>query len=77
MKLKVFGKLTEIFNTVEYNFSLENITSIAELKLMLEKELPKLKQTTFLVAVDGIKADNNQLISDASEIALLPPYSGG
>lgn len=77
MKLKVFGKLTEIFNTVEYNFSLENITSIAELKLMLEKEFPKLKQTTFLVAVDGIKADNNQLISDASEIGLLPPYSGG
>lgn len=77
MKLKVFGKLTEIFNTGEYSFSLESITSIAELKLMLEKEFPKLKETTFLVAVDGIKADNTKSISDASEIALLPPYSGG
>lgn len=77
MKLKIFGKLTEIFNTDEYNFSLENNISIAELKLMLDKEFPRLKETTFLVAVDGIKADNTQLISDASEIALLPPYSGG
>lgn len=77
MKLKIFGKLTEIFNTGEYNFSLGNITSIAELKLMLDQKFPELKETTFLVAVDGIKADNNQLISDASKIALLPPYSGG
>ena len=44
---------------------------------MLDKEFPRLKETTFLVAVDGLKADNNQLISDTSEIALLPPYSGG
>ncbi|WP_374444379.1 MoaD/ThiS family protein [Epilithonimonas sp.] len=77
MKLKIFGKLTEIFNTDEYYFSLENNISIAELKLMLDKEFPRLKETTFLVAVDGLKADNNQLISDTSEIALLPPYSGG
>ena len=30
-------------------------------------KFPELKETTFLVAVDGIKADNNQLISDASK----------
>ncbi|AYM99165.1 MULTISPECIES: MoaD/ThiS family protein [Chryseobacterium] len=77
MKLKIFGKLTDIFTTDEYNFSLENIKSIAELKLMLEKEFPKLKETTYLVAVNGTKAENTQAISNVSEIALLPPYSGG
>ncbi len=60
MKLKIFGKLTDIFTTDEYNFSLENIKSIAELKLMLEKEFPKLKETTYLVAVNGTKAENTQ-----------------
>jgi len=77
MKLKIFGKLTDIFTTDEYNFSLESIKSVAELKLMLEKEFPKLKETTYLVAVDGAKAENIQAISNESEIALLPPYSGG
>jgi molybdopterin converting factor small subunit len=76
MKLKIFGKL-EIFNALMNIIFLENNISIAELKLMLDKEFPRLKETTFLVAVDGLKADNNQLISDTSEIALLPPYSGG
>lgn len=77
MKLKIFGKLTDIFKTDEYNFSLENIKSIDDLKLMLQKEFPQLKETTYLVAVDGTKAENTQAISNASEIALLPPYSGG
>lgn len=77
MKLKIFGKLTDIFKTNEYIFSLENTTSIAKLKLMLEKEFPTLKETTYLIAVDGAKAGNTQEISNASEIALLPPYSGG
>lgn len=77
MKIKIFGKLTDIFNGSEYDIPSEGITSIEKLKCKLAEEFPILKETTYLVAVDGSKAEDTHLVSNASEIALLPPYSGG
>ena len=35
MKLKIFGKLADIFNGNEYDLDSENVTSVLELKVKL------------------------------------------
>ncbi|WP_449388055.1 MoaD/ThiS family protein [Chryseobacterium lineare] len=77
MKLKIFGKLIDIFKVEEYDLPLHNTTSVAELRSQLFEKFPELGKTTFLVVVNGVKAENQHLISGEAEIALLPPYSGG
>lgn len=77
MKLKIFGKLTDIFHGNEYDLDSENIKSVSELKIKLYEKFPDLKESTFLIIVNGVKASDNETISETSEIALLPPYSGG
>ena len=77
MKLKIFGKLTDIFNGNEYDLDSKNVTSVSELKVKLFEKFPELKESTFLIIVNGVKANDSKIISIPSEIALLPPYSGG
>lgn len=77
MKLKIFGKLTDIFNGNEYDLDSENVKSVSELKVKLFEKFPDLKESTFLIIVNGVKANDSETISKPSEIALLPPYSGG
>lgn len=77
MKIKIFGKLTDIFKGNEYNFSLEDPISATEFKVKLEAQFMELKQTTYLIILNGKKAENEDTLTENSEIALLPPYSGG
>lgn len=77
MKLKIFGKLTDIFSGSEFDLNSENINSIADLKNKLYEIFPELRESTFLIIVNGEKSDNEKLIPKDAEIALLPPYSGG
>ena len=77
MKLKIFGKLTDIFNGNEYDLDSENVKSVSELKVKLFEKFPELKESTFLIIVNGVKANDRKIIYIPSEIAFLPPYSGG
>ncbi|WP_106917606.1 MoaD/ThiS family protein [Chryseobacterium aurantiacum] len=77
MKIKIFGKLTDLFGGKVYDLPSENITSVSDLKSKLVEKLPELAQTNYLVVVNGVKAENSTLLFETSEIALLPPYSGG
>ncbi|MCJ8154559.1 MoaD/ThiS family protein [Chryseobacterium sp. SSA4.19] len=77
MKLKIFGKLTDLFNGNDYDLDSEDISSVSDLKNRLYEKFPALKESTFLVVVNGIKSDDDTSINKNSEIALLPPYSGG
>lgn len=77
MTLKIFGKLTDIFKNVQYDLDTENINTISDLKKLLYEKFPALKELTFLIVVNGVKAEDGEPIFDDAEIALLPPYSGG
>lgn len=77
MTLKIFGKLTDIFQGNEYNFPLKESKTTAELKNQLAEQFPQLKEMTYLIIVNGEKAENDAIISENMEIALLPPFSGG
>ncbi|MFS4428737.1 MoaD/ThiS family protein [Chryseobacterium sp. S90] len=77
MTLKIFGKLTDIFKNVQYDLDTEKINTVSDLKKLLYEKFPALKELTFLIVMNGVKAEDEQSISGDAEIALLPPYSGG
>lgn len=75
MEIKVFGQLKDIFH--QEKISIENVNNVEELKKQLEHLFPALAQKSFVVAVNRkIARENISLLHD-SEIALLPPFSGG
>jgi sulfur-carrier protein len=75
MSIMVFGQLAEI--TGSSAISIEKVDDTDALQETLHKLYPSLKQKTFLIAVDKKIVDKKSEISNNSEIALLPPFSGG
>lgn len=70
-----FGKLADIAN--KSRWVVENVHSTDQLKLVLENEMPVLKSMTYKIAVNKKMADENILLTNGCEVALLPPFSGG
>ncbi len=53
-------------------------SSIDQLKIELEKRYPELKQlSTYLIAVNNEYADEETVLHESDEIAIIPPVSGG
>ena len=78
MKLKIFGHLTDIFDASEMHISLEGAGTVRELNKLLCTRFPALKNTIYIVVLDGEKAAEEDVINELmQEVALLPPYSGG
>lgn len=73
--ITVFGRLTDIVGTASLKWPFTPNTD--ELKASLEERFPALKGKTYAVAVDKKIAAGTTALSPASEIALLPPFSGG
>lgn len=74
-EVKAFGMIAEKIGTDSIQVS--GIETIDELKIYLNEQFPNLKDMKFSIALD------KQIIQDAleipagSEVALLPPFSGG
>ena len=75
MKLLIFGKLTDIFGAD--NYTMESVATVSELKEKLEQAFPPLQNYAYLVVINNEIAQENATIPSDSEVALLPPYSGG
>lgn len=75
MKIKVYGRLADLcgMNTIE----VDTQKTVFQLKEQVEIMFPILKNQKYMVAVDKKISLQNESISSGSEIALLPPYSGG
>lgn len=76
MKIKIFGKLTDVFGTSQYECDF-NGEYVSELKNYLEETFSELKNATYFIVINGTKAEENGQLPKEAEIALLPPYSGG
>ncbi len=70
-----FGKLADIAGSNKW--TIENVTSTDALKIMLENEMPILRTMTYKIAVDKKIANENILLTNDCEVALLPAFSGG
>ncbi|MFB9844589.1 MoaD/ThiS family protein [Mucilaginibacter ginsenosidivorans] len=79
MKVNVlaFGIAKDIFGGSSITAELDGNTT-AELKKSLEKTYPRLKQlASYMVAVNSEYAQDNSIINETDEIAVIPPVSGG
>ncbi|TPN87449.1 MoaD/ThiS family protein [Aquimarina algicola] len=74
--IKYFGMLVEATSKNEEQLQTE-ICSVAQLIQQLEHRYPKLNEKNFKVAIDQQLVDNDFIIKDRAEIALLPPFAGG
>jgi len=74
LKISIFGHLTEITG---HNLELTGIQDTNLLKHKLYELFPDLRNKSFAIAVDKKVIQSNILLTDHSEIALLPPFSGG
>jgi len=75
MKIKTFGKLKDM---VTEPLELEFPVSIKEFRKLLILNHPDLKGLDFKIAANHqIVNDENFLIKEEDQIALLPPFSGG
>jgi len=75
LKVKAFGMVADKLPSNE--MVLENIANTDQLLGFLYQQYPGLKDIKFSIAVDRKQVHNNVLLSPDSEVALLPPFSGG
>ena len=70
----MFGRLADIAgNSVSVNDVNDTDSLIAD----LQKNYPALTETKYVVAVNKQVIKGNTLLDKNSEVALLPPFSGG
>ena len=76
MQIRVisFGKIAGITGP---DVSVKNVTDTDSLRALLEESYPALKETKYVIAVNKDLVRDNKPLQAGSEVALLPPFSGG
>ncbi len=73
--VRAFGMIAEKIGSGQ--IQLTGISTIEDLQISLFDQFPDLKNMKFSVAINKQLVSGNQSIPEGSEIALLPPFSGG
>ncbi len=76
----MFGIAHEIFGEgkVEVEFSHTDSSAVSNLKSLLEKHQPALKELgSYVIAVNNEYATDDYVINENDEVAVIPPVSGG
>lgn len=77
IKLKAFGVTKEILGGREIFFDFDGET-VSDLREALQSQFSELKGlNSLLIAVNAKYGEDHLCISEADEIALIPPVSGG
>ncbi len=74
LKIIFFGRLTEIAGE---SIVLGEVADTDDLVKALHKNYPKLADARYAIAVDKKIISENTILHKNSEVALLPPFSGG
>jgi molybdopterin converting factor subunit 1 len=78
INILAFGIAKDIFGAPSISLELANDANVYNLKYLLEKQYPKLKQlASYMVAVNNTYALPEDNIRPNDEIAIIPPVSGG
>ena len=76
LTIKYFGMTAEASGKTEETIH-SNYLSILELQKGIIKKYPKLEKMSFKIAVNQTIVNDDYLLSENEEIALLPPFAGG
>ncbi|MCB0696280.1 MAG: molybdopterin converting factor subunit 1 [Chitinophagaceae bacterium] len=78
MEVLAFGIAKDIFGGTAINVELNDNATTATLKAALEEEYPELKELrSYMIAVNDEYAQAGTVITEADEVAIIPPVSGG
>lgn len=78
IQLLAFGITKDIISKSQFPLEWEGAASVLSLKTRLLADYPQLGSIRSLAfAVNGCYADENTLINQGDEVALIPPVSGG
>ncbi|MDT7829961.1 MoaD/ThiS family protein [Pricia sp. S334] len=80
MELLMFGVAKDIVGQSSFRFDEGDIIpkSVSELKDKLKATFPEFKKLSSLaVAVNNEYAEENEVLKEGDEIAIIPPVSGG
>jgi molybdopterin converting factor subunit 1 len=73
-----FGIAKDIFGASAIEVDLHDNATASDLKASLEVQYPRLKQiASYLLAVNNEYANDDLLLNERDEIAVIPPVSGG
>lgn len=75
LTIRLFGQFAEMAGG--HSIEVDQVADTDELRRKLENKFPALQSIPYLVAVDKDIATGNTIVQPHSDIALLPPYSGG
>lgn len=76
--IKAFGITKDIIGKREIEIEVNEASTVADLKQLLESQYPELKGLRSLfIAVNNSYAKNETVLAQSDEIALIPPVSGG
>jgi len=79
IRVKLFAVTRDLAGTDEVHLELPETATVADLQAKLVRAHPALESVLdhVMFAVDSQYADLNRTLSDGSEVALIPPVSGG
>lgn len=75
LSVRFFGQLTDLTGCVKAD--VPAATDTEELKRVLDERYPLLRKATYVVTVDRKIVRENTALAGHTEVALLPPFSGG
>ncbi len=75
MQVYFFGQLTDI--TRDAQVEIAAVADTESLLALLKHQFPALAAAKFVIAVDKTIVRENTALSNHSQVALLPPFSGG
>lgn len=76
LSVKYFGMIAEAIGTSEEQLEITE-KSVLELDAFLKNKYAKLEFISYKFAVNQSLVDENELLKENDEIALLPPFAGG
>ena len=77
MEIKVlfFGVLAEVTGTNCKHY--REVKSIGDLKIRIQDEFPAVVHYNFRISLNNEIIDNDPVLNDGDEVALMPPFAGG
>ena len=75
VRILAFGRMAEIMQRSQWET--EGVEDLHQLEAMLYATFPALKGQRFIFSVDRKIVSGNVRLTTGSEVALLPPFSGG
>lgn len=75
MKITLFGQLTDI--TGSNSIAVETVQDTDALVKAVNTLYPAMAGVKYIVAVNKKAVNSNTIINETSDLAFLPPFSGG